>query len=162
MTMTDEDRLYVLAGRAQQKAIKARQRKANRPCPPRLPPLPAMLSPTQRTGRDGESRASDHLQQQGLTIIARNLLGKTGEIDLVARDGEVLVFIEVRHRFHPAYGGAAASVNREKQLRLIRTAQLFLPRLVQRYFRGRTPACRFDVIGIEPQGLVWIKDAFRE
>ena len=95
-------------------------------------------------------------------IVAQNLQSRTGEIDLVAVHGDILVFVEVRARGSLEYGGAAASVNRQKQRRLIRTAQFFLPRLAARYFRGATPACRFDVVSLEPGGTVWIKDAFTQ
>jgi putative endonuclease len=78
----------------------------------------------------------------------------------VAVHGNVRVFVEVRARGSLDYGGAAASVNRQKQRRLIRTAQFFLPRLAARYFGGAAPACRFDVVSLEPAGTAWIRDAF--
>src|SRR5690606_11803520 len=103
-----------------------------------------------------------HLEDRGLVIVAQNLQSRTGEIDLVAVHGDILVFVEVRARGSLEYGGAAASVNRQKQRRLIRTAQFFLPRLAARYFRGATPACRYDVVSLEPAGTVWIQDAFAQ
>jgi putative endonuclease len=101
------------------------------------------------------------LQALGVHLLARNLRCRTGEIDLVARHGALLLFIEVRERRNPAYGGAAASVNRDKQARLIRAAHHFLPRLVRRHFGGAAPACRFDVVAFDAQGPRWIRDAFR-
>src|SRR3546814_20640185 len=127
--MTKEPLAYALARIAQKKAVLARRRKAKalerRPAPR---PEPA-LSATQRTGRDSEERAGRYLEDCGLTILGRNLRGKTGEIDLVAFDHGVLAFIEVSHRNSRQYGGAAARLNRNKQARLHRPAQYYLPRL---------------------------------
>jgi putative endonuclease len=160
--MTDNALAYALARLAQQKAIRARRRKKNaqQPCDTPQPEL-AAFSATQKTGRASEDRAARYLEDRGLTILGRNLRSKAGEIDLVAADNGILAFIEVRHRNSRRYGGAAASVNRGKQLRLIRTAGYYLPRLAQRYFQGRIPACRFDVVSDEPGGLIWIKGAFQ-
>lgn len=160
--MPHDARLYALARLAQQKAIKARRRRTGKAAPAHGPSAEVALSPTQRAGRNAENLASHYLRRQGLVVIARNLRCKAGEIDLVARDGAVLAFIEVRHRHSLAFGGAAASVNRNKQARLIRCAQFFLPQLVRRHFQGGTPACRFDVVCVEPGGLAWIKNAFSE
>lgn len=163
--MADDQRLYELARLAQQKAIRKRQRRDRRKAKADATrelkgPEPPTLSPSQQAGHRAEEQALHYLQSCGLTILARNLRSKTGEIDLVAADGNTLVFVEVRQRHSRQYGGAAASVNRKKQARLLRTAQCFLPRLVGRYFRGVMPACRFDVVTVEPEGLGWIKDAF--
>lgn len=165
--MADDQRLYELARLAQQKAVRKRRRKALAQSKGGLgeaiwTDAAPVLSPTQQAGRQGEEQARQYLQNHGLIILARNLRSKTGEIDLVAVDGDTLVFIEVRQRHSRQYGGAAASVNRQKQGRLLRTAQYFLPRLARRYFRGVTPVCRFDVVSVEPQGLGWIKGAFAE
>lgn len=121
-----------------------------------------MPSPTQHTGRLSERRSALWLEDQGLRVLARNLQCRAGEIDLVARDGDVLVFVEVRYRGSNSHGGAAASVNRGKQRRLLRAAHYFLPGLTRRHFGGRTPACRFDVICMQDDGLQWIRHAFTE
>ena len=146
---------------AQRKAIQNRRRR-RRPAPGPGPDNEPQLSPTQKRGRLGEDQARTYLEDRGLVIVAQNLQSRTGEIDLVAVHHGVLVFIEVRARGSLDYGGAAASVNRQKQRRLIRTAQFFLPRLAARYFGGATPACRFDVVSVEPSGTAWIKDAFTQ
>lgn len=117
-------------------------------------------SPRQRQGHAAETRASRYLAAQGLQILARNLRCKAGEIDLAARDAHILVFVEVRERHHPRFGGAAASVNRDKQEKLLRAARYFLPRISQACFDGRIPACRFDVICIDNGRLDWLKNAF--
>lgn len=93
-------------------------------------------------------------------MLARQLGTRFGEIDLVLWHQNHLVFLEVRQRKHTGFGGALASVNRDKQRRLILTAQHWLPTLRQRYFHGKLPACRFDVIAIEGDTLNWVQNAF--
>lgn len=119
-------------------------------------------SPTQKTGHRSENRTALWLERQGLRVLERNLLCRAGEIDLVALDGAVLVFVEVRYRGSASHGGAAASVNRRKQRRLLRAARYFLPGLVRRHFAGRQPACRFDVVCEQGGQLQWIRHAFME
>ena len=76
------------------------------------------------------------------------------------RDGQTLVFVEVRYRASTRFGGAAASVDRRKQARLIRAAQVYM----QRYMEARDRTCRFDVIAMRGEApdfaVDWIKDAF--
>ncbi len=80
-----------------------------------------------------------------------------GEIDLIMRDGQTVVFVEVRSRRSMAWGGAAASVDFRKQQRIQRAAQCWL----QSRFAGRGwPECRFDVVAIEGGRLTWIRQAF--
>lgn len=119
-------------------------------------------SPTQETGRRWENDAALWLATRGLRIIERNLRCRAGEIDLIALDGQTLVFIEVRYRSSCTHGGAAASVNRRKQQRLLRAARYFLPRLARRHFAGRIPACRFDVVCVNAREMQWIRHAFTE
>lgn len=119
-------------------------------------------SPTQITGNLSEHRAAALLEGQGLRVLERNLLCRAGEIDLVAREGKVLVFVEVRYRGSAGYGGAAASVNRHKQRRLLRAARYFMPRLVHQHFGGKPPPCRFDVVCEQNGELQWIRHAFME
>ncbi len=113
-----------------------------------------------------EAAARAHLAAHGLRPLAANASYRLGELDLVmlddgGRDGEVVVFVEVRYRRSAAFGGGAASIDAGKRRRIIRAAGMFLarhPRLAQQ-------ACRFDVV--EAQGepdapeLYWIRDAFR-
>ena len=113
-------------------------------------------------GDDYEQQAARWLQQRGLQILARNFRGKTGEIDLIARDQTHLVFCEVRARSNRYYNSAAGSVDHRKQQRLLRTAQLFL----QRHPGLANLPCRFDVIAFEPRqsgsdlAIRWIPGAF--
>ncbi|HEY9280989.1 MAG TPA: YraN family protein [Eoetvoesiella sp.] len=157
---SDEQIVYDLALAAQKKAIRRRHRRLTRPKAIRLAAPAFKLSPTQQQGHRAENRAKRYLEAAGLIVLGQNLRCKMGEIDLVCRDRATLAFIEVRHRRSARYGGAAASVNRAKQQRLIRAAYYLLPQLTQRYFQGATPPCRFDVITIEPDGLAWFKHAF--
>ncbi len=162
--MPENNLAYQLAHQAQRQAVRRRRRhtqaQQRRTAYPPTNIHAAIYSPTQRAGQAAEMLAAQELSQAGLLLLAQNLRCKAGEIDLVAMDGATLVFIEVRKRQSLHYGGAAASVNRRKQQRLIRTAQYFLPLLTRRYFGGLAPPCRFDVISIEPNGNNWIKQAF--
>jgi putative endonuclease len=87
-----------------------------------------------------EDAAALFLESKGLTIVARNFRTRRGEIDLIARDGDTLVFVEVRLRSSAAFGGAAASITAAKCARLVAAAGAYLSRL------GREPPCRFDAI----------------
>lgn len=107
----------------------------------------------QVAGDAAEDRALHYLQQQGMTLVARNFRCKGGEIDLILQDRSDLVFVEVRQRASRDYGGAAASITARKQARLVIAAHTFL----QRY---RTPpACRFDVVAIDASHIDWLKNA---
>ncbi|MGB6217303.1 MAG: YraN family protein [Castellaniella sp.] len=167
---------YEAARQAQRGAVARRRRRLHRSRPTSglidpaadfaheaadVPDAPAAGSPTQRQGHAAEARAARHLEAHGVRILAANLRCRAGEIDLVAREGALLLFIEVRERRNPAFGGAAASVNRPKQTRLIRAARHFLPRLARLHFGGAAPACRFDVVAFEADGPRWIRDAFQ-
>jgi putative endonuclease len=106
-----------------------------------------------------EARALEFLRRQRLRLIARNIVCRGGEIDLVMREpDDTLVFVEVRARRSDAYGGAAASVGWRKQQRLVRAAQYYLRSVAP---AGNLPACRFDVVAFERGRLAWLRDAFR-
>lgn len=108
-------------------------------------------------GDDKERLAEEYLLSKGFTLIQRNFLCKTGEIDLIMQDQEYLVFIEVRYRENKDFGGALASITAGKQRKLRRTAEYFL----LQNFGNTPPVCRFDVIAIEGKNeLEWIKNAF--
>jgi putative endonuclease len=95
------------------------------------------------------------LARHGLVIVERNWRRRVGEIDLVARDGDVLVFVEVRLRRRSDFGGAAASITGAKRARMIAAAGLYLARLRQ------TPACRFDAVlldALDPARIEWLRD----
>ena len=81
-----------------------------------------------QTGSLAENTAAAFLESQGFTIVARNFLRRVGELDVVARAGDLLIIAEVRTRASDRYGGAAASIGRGKQRRIAATAALFLQR----------------------------------
>jgi len=92
-------------------------------------------------GRQAESDAESLLRRKGYKILARNVRLPLGELDLVARDGEVLVFVEVKARRTEAMGGAVFAVDGRKRAKLIRLASQYLG---QR--RLTNVVCRFDVV----------------
>lgn len=109
------------------------------------------------TGEAAERLALDFLQGKGLKLIEANYRSRFGEIDLILRDGEVLVFAEVRMRKNNDFGGARASINVAKQAKLIKTASQYLTQFT------RPPPCRFDAVllGAAEGGTIeWIQNAF--
>ena len=113
---------------------------------------------TKSLGDAAESSAARHLQAQGLRLLETHYRtpGRGGgEIDLIMRapDG-TLVFVEVRLRRSQRYGGALASVTATKRARIIWAARHYLRRF------AAPPPCRFDVVGLDEHGLVWIQAAF--
>jgi putative endonuclease len=109
-----------------------------------------------QTGTLAENSAAAFLESQGFHIVSRNYLRRVGELDVVARDGELLVVAEVRTRASERFGGAAASVSRSKQQRIAATAALFL----QRHPELRHCRVRFDVIIVRDGRIEWLKHAF--
>jgi len=106
-------------------------------------------------GARAEALAAEFLSQQGLTIVRRNFRTRFGEIDLIARDGRILVFVEVRMRRSGHYGGAIESITAAKRARLVAAASGYLAAI------GREPPCRFDAIlmqGLDPRTLQWQRD----
>jgi len=119
-------------------------------------------APRARRGQWAEDVAREYLQARGLRTVARNYRGRRGEIDLVMRARDVLVFVEVRYRARSDYGTGADTVDRVKRAKLVATAQQFL----QRYAGAHEQACRFDVVAVSGQRnaprVEWIADAFEE
>ncbi len=116
-------------------------------------------TPQQRSGKQYEDLACKHLRKHGLKLLTRNYHCRRGEIDLIMRDKESLVFVEVRYRRQARYGSASESVDWYKQQRLIATAEHYL------LHESKTqPAARFDVVAISgTEGnieLEWINNAF--
>jgi len=106
-------------------------------------------------GAQAEQLAARFLQQHGLKLLDSNFRCRFGEIDLILRDGETLVFAEVRQRKNNDFGGAAASIDRHKQQRLVLTAQHYIAST------PCIPPCRFDAVLIDASGNIeWIKNAF--
>jgi putative endonuclease len=114
------------------------------------------MSSTTEKGRDAEGRAEAHLRGLGYEIVERNARTEGGEIDLVAREGGDLVFVEVRSRADDPTGGPEETIGRFKQRRLARAAAAYLGE--------RAPictTCRFDVVAITGEVIELYQDAFR-
>ncbi|MBQ1311526.1 MAG: YraN family protein [Blautia sp.] len=109
-----------------------------------------------KVGEEYEGRAADFLEKQGLRILERNFRCRQGEIDLIARDGRYLVFVEVKYRSGKGQGSGLEAVGRQKQHRIIRAAELFL---IKNRLSVDTP-CRFDVIAVDQGEIHWVPDAF--
>ena len=107
-------------------------------------------------GRWAEDLAAEHLTTDGLEPVQRNYRCKWGEIDLIMRDQQTLVFVEVRFRNRGDYGSGAESVDARKQHKLISSAEHFL----QAHSNLQDTPCRFDVVSVSPEDVRWIKDAF--
>lgn len=114
---------------------------------------------TRTVGKHFEREAEQHLCKEGLTLVTRNYRSTCGEIDLIMRDGEYWVFVEVKFRFDAGVEHPLGQLRVSQQQRIRRSAQLYL------YSHGLneylTP-CRFDLIAItaDPAELIWIKNAF--
>lgn len=117
---------------------------------------------TGRRGQSAEKAAERWLISQGLTPVTRNLHLAGGEIDLVMRDGETVVFVEVRHRSRSDYGDGVESVGASKRRHLTRAATAFLAGQDEEWDG------RFDVLAIsgaldgplEEYQITWVRDAF--
>lgn len=111
------------------------------------------LSPRQQQGRAGEQAALHYLKKHGLQLLEANFSCPGGEIDLVMRDGDMLVFVEVRERAAGSAVDAAASIGPAKQRRILHAAQVYLQRF------DSEPACRIDVVTIDGGAIDWLHDA---
>ncbi len=107
-----------------------------------------------------ETASRQHLESRGLRFLQKNFRSKYGELDLIMMDNQDLVFVEVRYRKNDLFGGAAQSINAQKQLKLRRTAESFL----QKYATLKFDGCRFDVVAVSGNQsdykFDWICDAF--
>lgn len=108
-------------------------------------------------GREGEDRAAEHLRHLGYRIICRNYRTTLGELDIVAVEGSVLVFVEVKVRGEGAWAPPAAAVDQRKRMRLRRLARQFVQA------QGLTGwTCRFDVVAVSPLEVQVFRGAFLE
>ena len=123
--------------------------------------MPAEPLDRRARGDAVEAAALHHLQAHGLQLLARNVQSRGGELDLVMRDADGVVFVEVRYRANAGFGGGAMSVDAHKRRKLVHTAQVWL---LQHPHHANAP-CRFDVIAAsgDPQSprIEWLRDAFR-
>lgn len=121
------------------------------------------LAPHLRRGVEAEAAARTYLEARGLRTVTRNFRTPRGELDLVMRDGETLVFVEVRYRATRAFGLAQETIDYRKQSKLVMAAQYYLrtrPREAGR-------PCRFDVVALHGRtaddvhgDIEWLKNAF--
>ena len=107
-------------------------------------------------GADKEAVAASYLESRGVTILERNFRCRQGEIDLIARQGEYLVFAEVKYRGSKEKGSALEAVGSVKQAKICRVADYY--RTVHGY--GDGTSVRYDVIGIQGEEILWIPNAF--
>ena len=109
-------------------------------------------------GALAEEAAAEFLKERGLRLLERNYSCRFGEIDLIMRDGQTVVFVEVRYRRSKSFGGAIESITAAKREKLLRTARHYMA-ATQEF-----PACRFDAVLLsgDTQELEWIENAFGE
>ncbi len=116
-------------------------------------------SHTRARGTEAELAAVRWLARNGYRVLERNYRSKLGEIDVIARDGDTLCFLEIKARSAPSFGPAVAAVGPQKQAKIARAATAYLA------FSGWEGPCRFDVLGIDRRGGSWsftlIEDAFQ-
>jgi putative endonuclease len=123
------------------------------------PTVPHAARPDRRQlGQHAEERAARHLSAAGLVLLHRNYLCRLGELDIVARHGAVLVVAEVRLRASAQFGGAAASITRAKQRRIV----LATRHLLARYPSLQRLPVRFDALLVPADGgpIEWLRGAF--
>ena len=117
------------------------------------------MSLTGIRGNRAEKMALRFLKRQGLNLIERNYHCRFGEIDIVMRDKEYLVFVEVRYRNSNEFGGAIASVDNKKQAKLRRSAEHYLIK-----YKKTDEPCRFDILcvngDLDKASFHWIDNAF--
>jgi len=107
-------------------------------------------------GSKYEQIAADYLESTGMTILERNFRTRDGEIDIIAKDGRYLVFVEVKYRTTAKSGYALEAINKKKQSQLKKLALIF----VKSRYPGRYVPMRFDCIGITGEKLRHIRNAF--
>lgn len=110
-----------------------------------------------RLGDRAEEAACRYLEARGYRVLQRNFRTRRGEIDIVAREGKLLVFIEVKYRARANQGRPEEAVGYRKQQQIIRVAR--------EYLWGAEVDCRFDVVAMQPGDNCWrvklFRDAFR-
>ncbi|MCI8482889.1 MAG: YraN family protein [Lachnospiraceae bacterium] len=109
-----------------------------------------------KTGSFWEGQAAEFLQNKGYEILHRNFTSRWGEIDLVARQGDYLVFVEVKYRKDSSGGHPLEAVDGFKQRRIFQTAKYYC----LRFGYGENTPCRFDVIGILGTEVIHVENAF--
>ena len=106
-------------------------------------------------GIDGENIAVEYLKKQGYVILERNYSVKVGEIDIIAKDKDTIVFVEVKSRENTKFGRPIESITPQKVHHIIRTAQWYLSAK-----RKHNSPCRFDVVEVLRGEVTHVKNAF--
>ena len=117
-----------------------------------------MKNHTSQLGKDGEKNAVETLTAAGMKIIDQNFCCKEGEIDIIALDGETVVFTEVKAWSAYGFENLSYSIGPKKQRRIVETAKYFLS--IHRQYNGR--AVRFDVVFVGKEAFTHIVSAFME
>ncbi len=115
-----------------------------------------MSDARQILGKHGENLACAELERRGYAIVARRYRRRGGEIDIIARDGDTIVFVEVKAREGRAFGEAAEAVTGWKRRRLVHTALDYLA-----HHRLWDRPCRFDVVSIHVDAGGTVVDLFQ-
>ncbi len=111
-------------------------------------------------GNNGENIAAKFLEDKGFTVLSRNFRFKRyGEIDIIAVNKDLLIFVEVKTRNNKSYGGALYSINNRKKKTIRLTAKYFLS--VNKIYGNCELTCRFDMIALINNRIEWIQDIFR-
>ncbi|HRA80823.1 MAG TPA: YraN family protein [Thauera sp.] len=117
-------------------------------------------TPAQARGQEAEDLAAQHLERNGLRIIARNVRCRGGEVDLICIELNSVIFVEVRLRTNTRFGGAAESITPTKQRRVLHAARWWLNGAGRRF---QAAACRFDAIlldRLDAAHIIWLRGAF--
>jgi putative endonuclease len=109
-------------------------------------------------GTTYEYRAAAYLKSQGYAILARNYRCRTGEVDIIARDGEYLCFVEVKYRSGAGCGTPLEAVNYHKQQKILGVARYY----IMKHGLPVDTACRMDVVAIEGDRITLLRNAFGE
>lgn len=109
-----------------------------------------------KLGQEKEQAVEEYLRAKGYEILARNFRNRFGEIDLIAKDAEIIVFVEVKYRSVPDCGMAAEAVDRRKQKTITNVARYYL----MTHGGNEWTPCRFDVLAVDGDVITHILNAF--
>lgn len=107
-------------------------------------------------GTDYENKACEYLKNKGYKILEKNFRTYNGEIDIVAKNGDYIVFVEVKYRQRNSFGYSAEAVNAHKQQVIYKVARGY----ICKYYKHKEPPCRFDVIAFDNNEITHIINAF--
>jgi putative endonuclease len=111
-----------------------------------------------RVGAEYERRAAAYLTGQGYTVLERNFRCRTGEIDIIAREGGCLCFVEVKYRAGSGHGSPLEAVDYRKKQKILGVARYYM----MVHHLATDTACRMDVVAIEGEEITLIRNAFGE